>query len=640
MGTNPPPRSASARVAALVGALVLGGVVLAIYGTAVHAPFFFDDLHTVVKNPSIRRVWPVIDLSDRGGPLTPPKGIPTSARPVVNLSLALNYYFGALDPTGYHLVNMILHALAACTLWAIVYRTLRLGYFQHRFDRVAGYLSFASALVWAAHPVNTESVNYVTQRTELMMGWFYLLTLFASLRYWSATAPAWRALWLSVATMACLLGMLSKEVMASAPVVVLLFERTFITGSFRRALRASWPLYLGLAAAWIPLLCIYLSGHHTPEAGFGLPVRAVPWWLTQAKVLILYLKLTFWPWPLLIQYELPYFETLAAAWPWLLAAAALGLVALVLVWRRTAAGFVGASVLMVLSPTFLIPMTNEVAAERRMYLPLAAIAPLVVAGGYALAERVARSIDARTERRLAGWGPIAVTGVGVVVVGAVFGLLSLRRSNVYNDELDLWRDAAVHQPDNFMACYNAGTLLAVAGRQQEAIEQFEAALRRKPDSSDAHFNLARALDEVGRQREAFGHYQEAVRLKPDFAAAHYNLGIALTQAGRIGAGIDHFQRAVELEPDFADAHMNLGSALASIGRIEDAIAHFERAVALKPDGVALANLAFAYAMAQRDAEAIATAERALELARSEGDASLAAQLEAWMLQQRRRAPRP
>ena len=194
-------------------------------------------------------------------------------------------------------------------LWAIVARTLRLDYFQGRFDRVAEPLSFAAALVWALHPVNTESVVYVTQRTELMMGMFYLATLYLQHSLLDRRSrPAARATCLVLATLACLSGMLCKEMMASAPAMVLLFERTFVTGSFRRALDRSWPLYVGLALAWVPVLALNYYGPRTPAAGFGMGVAAHEWWFTQAKVLFLYLKLAVWPWPLVIHYEIPYLE--------------------------------------------------------------------------------------------------------------------------------------------------------------------------------------------------------------------------------------------------------------------------------------------------------------------------------------------
>ena len=166
-----------------LGALVLGVAVVAVYYPAADGPFVFDDAGTIVDNPSIRQLWPLVGSDESPGPFAAPATTAVHGRPLVNLSLAVNYKFGGLDPFGYRIVNIVVHLLSAILLWSIVARTLSLDYFQGRFDRVAGPLAFVAALVWALHPLNTESVVYVTQRTELTMGMFYLATLYIALRY-------------------------------------------------------------------------------------------------------------------------------------------------------------------------------------------------------------------------------------------------------------------------------------------------------------------------------------------------------------------------------------------------------------------------------------------------------------------------
>ncbi len=248
---------AKRRTLDLVMLAVLAGVVCAVYCRALDAPFIFDDLFSITENPSITRLWPLIGDSQHPGPLNPTKDLPTAGRPLVNLSLAVNYHFGQLNPVGYHVFNVVVHLLSAILVMAIVRRTLQLDYFEGRFDDVNGPLAFLAALLWAVHPLQTEAVVYVTQRTELMVGFFYLATLYASLWYWEAKAAAGRKLWLGLATLACLAGAACKEVMVTAPVIVLLFERTFIRGSFRQAWRESWRLYAGLLLSW--MLLLYLN---------------------------------------------------------------------------------------------------------------------------------------------------------------------------------------------------------------------------------------------------------------------------------------------------------------------------------------------------------------------------------------------
>jgi Tfp pilus assembly protein PilF len=611
-----------------LGVSILVAAVYLVYGRAVDGPFVFDDVMTIVENPSIRQLWPLAGGPKGSSPLNPPDANPVHGRPLVNLSLAVNYFFGGLDPAGYRALHIVVHLVSAMLLWAILGRTLRLDYFCGRFDSLAGPLSFAAALVWALHPVNTESVVYLTQRTELLMGMFYLATLYASLRYWASTRRRSRMRWLAMAALACVAGMLCKEMMASAPAMVLLFERTFVAGSFRKALRRSWPLYVGLAVGWIPVVLLNYQGPRTPLAGFHLGVPAYVWWFTQAKVLFLYLKLAVWPWPLVIHYQIPYLETVGQAWPWLLAAGILALTTIVLVWRRSGVGFALAWVFVVLSPTLVIPLVSETAAERRMYVPLAAIVPLVVVGGYVLIERIGKVIVRRAGPSAGDRAPLAVWTAATLAIVVVFGTLSARRLAAYENELALWQDAELHQPLDPLVHVNLGIQLDKAKRPDEALAHFEQAVQLDLHSFQAHYNLARALEASGQPQGAIEHYALALGLRGDHAASHNNLGRLLASAGYTEQAIEHYELALAVQPDLSEAHTNLGILLANLGFNDKAIRHFEEALRLKPEVATYTNLAVAYSRSQRSADAIAMGEKALELARAEGQAALAAQLEA------------
>ena len=232
--TRPAPRRIAHWLLTFCGAAILIGSIALVYANVVRAPIICDDHVTIDANPSIEKLWPLWRGADKSSPLNPSPDTPLAARPLVNLSFAIDYHFWEQDATGYHATNIVLHVLSSLLLWALVYRTLRLDFFGNRFDRVAGVLSFLSALLWALHPLNTESVGYITQRTESMMGLFYLATIYASLRYWQAQGGPARAVWLILATVACFAGALSKEMIASAPAVALAYERTFLAGSFSR----------------------------------------------------------------------------------------------------------------------------------------------------------------------------------------------------------------------------------------------------------------------------------------------------------------------------------------------------------------------------------------------------------------------
>ncbi|MEX2114503.1 MAG: tetratricopeptide repeat protein, partial [Pirellulales bacterium] len=620
----PRDRSGATRLLlAIAGVAILCGAVVLVYRRALDAPLIFDDFAAVQHNRSIRQLWPLWGSDGQEGPLNPTAGTPVSARPVVNLTFAINYHLGQFSPFGYHAFNLAVHILSALLIWRIMTCTLRLDFFQGRFEGASGTLGFAVALLWALHPLTTESVEYVTQRTELMYALFYLATLAASIGYWSAQGTAQRAAWLILATSCCLAGMLSKEMMATAPAMILLCERTFVAGSFAKSLRRSWPLYVALALTWTALLGINWNGPRTPLVGYGMGVSAVAWWLTQTKVLFLYLKLAVWPWPLSIHYDMPYLETVSAAWPWLISAGLLGALLVWLVWRRSALGYAAAWVVVILSPTFAVPLLHEVAVERRMYLPLVAIVASVVVGGFALLQSLMRRSESRTRLSRAA---LISTMVAAAALAGVFAVLSARRLEVYRDELTLWQDTLEHQPEASLVRINLGVLLARAGQHDLAQRHFEYALQLKPDSYDAHYNLGLLFEELN-PTAAIEHYRQALRLQEDHVASHNNLGRMLEALGKTDQARDHHQRALELEPDFGPAHNNLGVSLLRAGDTEQATGHLEQALRANETIEAYTTLATAYALAGRRALAIATAEKGAQLARDSGANATAEQIE-------------
>ncbi len=594
--------------------VVLGGAACAVYCPSLNSPFIFDDSTSVTDNSSIVRLWPLIGDSEDRGPLNPPADLPTSGRPLVNLSLAINYSFGQWNPVGYHVFNLIVHVLSAFLLMAIVRRTLCLDYFAGRFVQSSAPLAFFVALLWALHPLQTETVVYVTQRTELMVGFFYLATLYCSLRYWAADSGAGRNTWLALAITACLAGMACKEVMVSAPVIVLLFERTFIRGSLRRAMQKSWPLYVGLFLSWGLLLYLNYNAPRAESAGFHFRVPGYAWWFTQTKVLLMYLKLTVWPSPLSIHYEMPYLETLGAAWPWLASVVLLVIVTLVLLWRGSAIGFVGAWMFLILSPTLVVPIVTEVAAERRMYLPLAALVTAVVVGGYWLVQETAvwlapANASRSSPRWLAGFAATIA-----LLAAAAFGLASVVRLALYRDPIALWKDALATNRDDFTAHNNLAAVLVGAGRADEAIEHSREALRLRPGYFDAHINLGLALASLGKFSEAIAQYQAALSIQPDAADAYYNLAVAFAMTARSQEAIEHYRKALEIRPDFPTAHNNLAVLLASRGDRYEAMEHYQRVIQLRPDdAVAHANIAIALAAEGRLQEAIEHYQRAVQL---------------------------
>jgi tetratricopeptide (TPR) repeat protein len=257
--------------------------------------------------------------------------------------------------------------------------------------------------------------------------------------------------------------------------------------------------------------------------------------------------------------------------------------------------------LAILSPTFVVPIVTEVAAERRIYLPLAALAALAVVGGYSLALwAMPAGAGGRAIELRRGWR-FGCFAAPVAALALVLSLVSVRRLAAYHDEMTLWKDTVATQPNDPTALYNMCILLAREGRMQEAIND----------------------------------YRKALEIKPNYAEARYNLGNALLKVGKMQEALDEYQRAVEIDPDLLEAQSNLGIILLTMHRPFDATKHFKQALRIDPnDAEVCANLVVAYSQTNRKMEAVAAAERALQLARSQGQTELTERVEAWLTDNR------
>lgn len=617
------PTQSLARRAVLFAA---GGIIcagLAAWLNSFSVPFVFDDLPAIVHNPTIRRLGALGDV------LFPrlDGGLTVSGRPLVNLSLAVNHALGGERVLGYHAFNLLTHLLAGLVLFGVVRRTMLQPVLAGRFGPVALPLGLAVAGIWLLHPLQTESVTYVVQRAEALMGLCYLLTLYGFIRGTGTSRPG---AWFGLAFTACLLGMASKEVMVSAPLMVFLYDRTFVGGTFKEAWRRRWPIHLSLAATWI-LLAVLVAGteNRGGTAGFSTVVTTWNYALTQCRAVVHYLWLAIWPHPLVFDYGTATVQSLAEVWPQALLLIALVGGTVVALWRRPVWGFLGAWFFAILAPSSsVVPVASQTMAEHRMYLPLAALVVLAVAGLHA-------------------WlGRRCLIACAALALGC--GLLTVSRNADYRSEVSLWADTVAKWPANARAHnnlgkavftlgrtmeaighyeeairlqptapephYNLGLALAGLNRRPEAIGRYEAALRLQPDYPDAHNNLGNALLAEGRPAEALAHYEEARRLKPGFAEAHSNLANVLLELGRGPEAIGHGEAAVRLDPGSAEARFNLGNALAQSGQLEPALLHYREAVRLKPDFAdACNNLGNVLAALDRLPEAIGQYEQALQL---------------------------
>jgi tetratricopeptide (TPR) repeat protein len=572
----------------ILAAIVLAIAVAAVYFNSLHGAFVWDDVPTIVESTSFEHLASVLDR--------PAAVNTTSGRPLVSLSLALNYALGGRNPFGYHIFNVLIHVAAALALFGIVRRLALLPRWEGRFEPHATELALGVAAVWALHPLQTEAVAYVIQRAESMMGLCYVLTLWLFLR--SAESPR-PGLWRTLAVVACALGMTAKEVMASAPVVVLLFDRTFLAGSFRRALASKRLFYSALFGTWLILfwLVASLGGNRDGSTG-GFSAHAAwgSYWLTQFPATATYLKLAFFPSPLIFQYGTSWLPNAAAALPAALVVVPLVGLTIVALFRWPAAGFLGFWFFSILAVTSLIPGTVDMIVEHRMYVALAPLWMLVAAGLYLWRQRLA-----------------------LVVLGAAalaFAAATVARNRDYRNPLTLWTDNVAKRPGNALSRFNlSAELLLHPGRTAEAQAQLEAALKLQPDLWMVHYNLALMLArQTGQEDRAIAQFKETIRIAPGNAQAHHNLAILLYQRGQLEEACSHLQSAVRYDPSDRLAWLSLVQLLEELARPGDAIDACENLVRTHPDFAdGQAEFGILLATRQRQAEAIPHLEAALRL---------------------------
>ena len=535
--------------------------------------FILDDVPTILGNSSIHHLWPVWPA------LMPPHkgGTTVEGRPIASLSLAIDYATHGPRVWGYHAVNLAIHIGAALVLLGITRRTLRQPPLRPRFGKAAEPLALAIAVIWVVHPLQTESVTYVVQRCESMMGLFYLLTLYCVIRGAESDSPN---IWYILSVASCLLGMATKEVMVSAPLIVLLYDRTFLGGSFAEAWRSRWRLYSALAATWILLgYLVITTGTRGGTAGIGTGMAWPAYALTPLQAIPHYLRLSFWPQPLVFDYGTGLAGDVGDVLPDAFIVAVLLIGTLVALRRWPSVGFLGAWFFAILAPTSsVVPVASQTMAEHRLYLPLAAVIAAAVLGAFALGKRLLNHPQ----------GIVLASVAGATVV-MLFSFLTFQRNRDYHSSMTIWQDTVDKCPDNPRAHDNLGIALREQGRLPEAIDQYEQALRLKPDYAPTRYNLGIALLQLGRTQEAIQLWQQALQIKPDLVEAHYNLGNALFQAGQVPDAIRHYEQALRIKPDFAEAHYNLAVAFEQAGQLQQAIQHYQQAVQLNPDFVQARN---------------------------------------------------
>lgn len=556
---------------ALLALIVLG---VAVYANALGGPFLLDDNRSIRENTSIQ------DLGNLAAILHPPVQSPVTGRPVPNLAFALNYALGGEAVAGYHAANIAIHILAALAIFGLLRRTLpRMVKGESSAPSASLDLAaLAAAALWLVHPLNSESVNYVTQRTESLLGLFFVTALWASTRALDSRKPL---RWELAAMLAAFCAVGSKESALTLPLVLVLWDRAFAFASVGEAWAARKRLYLLVLASWLLFAGFARELPFFAEKGFEQHVSRWAYLLHQGPMVLRYLGLTLWPDRLVFDYGAPGALTLGAALPAVLAVAGLGVLTLVALVRWPRLGFWGAWFFITLAPaSSFIPIPTEVGAERRMYLPLIAVLVLAVW----LVRGLLRRLPAQPLRTRTGW---AVAVIAVVALGGA----TAARNRDYQDGLTIWQTSLDRWPQP-RAHEHMSMFLRDAGRLDESLAHLRLAL---PESPNARHALASALLERGEVQESITHFREYLRQwpgDPHIIMGREEFAMALLQARDAAGAAEQFRAIIALDPNYARARIGLGDALIQLNQPAAARDAYAEAVRLQPGNLAaLRNLA-------------------------------------------------
>jgi len=573
--------------AVILQAALVVALVFAAYYPALRSGFIWDDDSILTQNLLIKapdglhRFWLTTEPQDYW--------------PVTMSSFWFEWRLWGMNPAGYHAVNIGLHAIEACLLWAVLRRL-----------RVPG--AYLAALLFAVHPVNVESVAWIAERKNMLAMLFFLLSIacFLRTRWFSEAsgAPAGSSAgggWYGLSVAAFALAMLSKGSVAILPVVILgiiLWHRGPRRGDGVRAL----PFFL--VAGVLAAVDIWFQGHHLVA-----PIREAS---ILQRLLGAAAAVWFYLWKAILPADLMFFYPKWRIAPghvlWWLPLTAAAAVTLVLWWNRRgpwrpalfAWSYFCLALLPVMGFTDVYFMRYSLVADHYQHLALLGVVTLAAACW----AKWMGSGRAGSMLRL----------IPLIVIGG-FAFLTWRQSKIYRDSDTLFTETQKRNPDSWECENYAANALLRAGRLDDAIAHYERGLRLGPEYAEAYGNLGVALSYAGRVDEAIAYLQEAVRLEPDFVKAHYYLGLDLAGADRLPEAVAQYERTLRISPDHGEVENSLGLALSRMNRLQEAIVHYGRAVALEPgNAAARRNLGAALNAVGWTAEGAAQLEQAQRLA--------------------------
>ncbi|MDX1928939.1 MAG: tetratricopeptide repeat protein [Pirellulaceae bacterium] len=532
------------------------------YSNSFQGVFLLDDESMIVDNPTIRSLTPLSKFIFEGG-----------LRKLPVLSFAANYAMSGLNPTGYHYFNVAVHLLAAVCLYGLVFVTFNSQVWSAEQRSQAALIAFLISLLWVVHPLNTQAVDYIVQRIESMMGlaFFLFLLLYANAQY-----SKYRRTLLSAAWCVFCLGLLCKEVMVMSLPVAMLYDRAFLSSSWREVFRSRGLFWFACAFPLALAAFFIIPTMLGSNAAVGLSLKSVTpaqYLSTQPEVILHYLRLVVVPWPQVFDYG---WEPETQRSNVLIASTVLVVLLASLAWlftRKPQLAFWGLAAALVLLPTSSFVPLQDLAVEHRMYVPLAFVLVLGVLSIFFIGSK------------LFGDHPTLITSVVCLGLSGVLAMLTISRNQDYKSEIGMWEDVITKTTRsgtrNMLvgrAYSNLGNAYADKEQWEKSIEFLEKALACQQFASSVYGNLTRAYVATGKIELAKKHCVKAIELDPESGRLRQQAGLIEIMEGNYAEAEQHFRLAHQMSPSDSIIMVNLAQCNLQLGNAQEAESLLRKAI--------------------------------------------------------------
>ncbi len=548
-----------------------------IYSNSLDNSFQYDDAFNIVENTLIRDFKNIPAFFTKPVSSSSPRW-KAGYRPLLMTSFTINYKLGKLNVRGYHIVNILFHIMNSVLVYVLIFTVLSLGEKKEELpeNRSVKYIiSLFVSLLFAVHPINTEAVNYIWQRSVLMASFFYLVTIILFIRYFKAN----KFIILFFSMISYALALLSKEIAISLPIIIMVIDLYFISGFNRDRFIQHFKKYHSLFLLITLLYLVMRFFGHGAIKEFSSPDKTgmFKYFITQPGVIIEYLKLIFFPGGLSIYHDYPVAKGITDV-NVLFSLAVILLAILVSIKLIKVSRLASLFILwffIVLLPTSSILPLHIIMNEHRLYLPCIGIFTAFTALLFKL-------IHDKPRRKF------LIAFLSIIII--VFSMLTLKRNTEWKDEYTLWSETVRQYPENAHANNYLGMGIFDKGLIDRAIELFEKSVELVPGNSFFRNNLGSAYASKGLIDKAIMEFEEAIRLNPERYDVYNNLGNAYFLKKFYDRAIEYYKNAILLNPSNIDAYDNLIRTYSEKNMNAEAKEVYERALKIDPNSLKLRNL--------------------------------------------------